>query len=260
VPRPEEMLFPTRPEHVEDRRKERHQRKLLDEFFDYPTLLAIGRCINRGLFLSLDSPISTGKEGGVFRATSVDGFRAVKVHRINNTVFRRLPPHVVEELRRETSSRNFSRMVFAWTRREHTILKRLADASVRVPIPLGVVRNVLVMSFVGENGEAAPRLHDSLVEDPQGMLDDLTTQLKRMVTGAKLVHGDMSPYNVLVDREQAVLIDVGQAISSAHPQAEALLTRDAANFARYFGRLGLEITPQQFFEKAGGGELGGRAG
>ena len=91
MPHPEEVVFPRR-ERVEDRRKEREQRKLLDEFFDHSTLLSVSRLVNRGLFDSIDYPISTGKEGGVFRATAGTDFRAVKVYRISNATFRNDPP------------------------------------------------------------------------------------------------------------------------------------------------------------------------
>lgn len=256
VPDPEELLYPTRTERVEDRRKERQQRKLLDEFFDHATLLAIGRLINQGQFLSVDYPISTGKEGGVFRATSADGFRAVKIYRIGNAIFRHVPPYVIEWLRREVGAMgNTSRMIFAWTRREHTVLSQLHAADVRVPRPYRHFRNVLVMEFVGVEGLPAPPMQEVVLQDPAAVYADLTTQLRRMVVDAHLVHGDLSPYNVLIRDERPVLIDVAQAISTDHPQAKELLRRDAANFARYFRRLGVDTSAEEFFDSAGGNRL-----
>jgi RIO kinase 1 len=252
VPHPEELLFPRRKERFEDRRKEREQRKLLDEFFDHPTLLAISRLVGRGVFDAIDFPISTGKEGGVFRATAADGFRAVKVYRIGNAVFRRLPPHVMEELRRESSERNFGRLISAWTRREHTILRRLREGGVRVPEPHAYVRNVLVMEFVGEDGIASSRLKDTAIEDPARFYEDFVQQVHRMVTVAGLVHGDLSPYNVLVREDLGVLIDVAQAIPKEHPQARALLERDARHFSRYFEKLGVATSFERFWDDVGG--------
>jgi RIO kinase 1 len=252
---PEEMLFPSRKERFEDRRKEGEQRKLLDEFFDHRTLIAIRRLMGQGLFDQLDYPISTGKEGGVFRATAGDDFRAVKVYRIGNAVFRRLPPHAIESLRREASASNYQGLVYAWTRREHTILGRLTDARVRVPTPRGHFRNVLVMDFAGRDGLAAPRMQDALIEHPDAVYADLTMQVRRMVVDAHLVHGDLSPYNVLVLDDEPVLIDVAQSIPTEHPQAVELLRRDTGHFARYFQRLGVETTPEAFFALAGGESL-----
>ena len=254
MPRPEEVVFPGR-ERFEDRRKEREQRKLLDEFFDHSTLLAISRLVNRGLFESIDFPISTGKEGGVFRATREDGYRAVKVYRISNTTFRNLPLYAVEELRREASVRNYGGLIFAWTRREHTILGRLQDAGVRAPVPYGHYRNVLVMEYIGSPEGAAPRLKDALVEDPSALYREIVAQIGRMTRDAKLVHGDLSPYNTLYFEGQVVLIDVAQAVSAEHPEAYRLLARDVANFAKFFGRLGLSVTPAELLSAVGGDAL-----
>jgi RIO kinase 1 len=212
--------------------------------------------MGRGVFDSIDFPISTGKEGGVFRATASDGFRAVKVYRIGNTVFRRLPPHVMEELRRETSERNFGRLISAWTRREHTVLRRFRDAGVRVPEPHAYVRNVLVMEFVGEeDGSPAPRLKDAAVEDPEGFYADFVEQVHRMVEGAGWVHGDLSPYNVLVRQDRPVLIDVAQAMPGDHPQARGLLERDVRHFSRYFEKLGVPTSFERFWAAVGGDRL-----
>jgi RIO kinase 1 len=257
MPRPQDVVFPRRRERSEDRRKEGADRKLLDEFFDHSTLLAVSRMVNRGQFDAVDYPISTGKEGGVFRATKGGEFRAVKIYRIGNSVFRHLPPYALESLRRETSVRNFGGLIFAWTRREHTILGRLTDAGVRVPRPYGHFRNVLVMEFIGgSDGTAAPRLVDVTVDDPAGLYEDLVLQIGRMAREARLVHGDLSPYNVLLHDGRVVLIDVAQAVPAEHPEAPRLMERDIENFSKYLGRLGFDVEPAEFLEAAGGKTLG----
>lgn len=239
--RPDALLFRRRKERLEDRRTEDQGRKVLDEFFDQRTLLTIARLVTQGQFESLDYPISTGKEGGVFRASGPAGYRAVKVYRIGNAVFKRLPAHALEELRREASERNQARLIYAWTRREHSVLRRFREAGVEVPEPFGYLRNVLVMEFVGDaEGIAAPRLQDAPPDDLAAFYEALVADLRRMVVAAHLVHGDLSPYNVLVRGGRPVLIDVAQAIEWDHPQAAELLRRDVANFAKYFRRLGLE--------------------
>ncbi len=255
MPRSETAVFPRR-EREEDRRKESDQRKLLDEFFDHATLLAVSRLVSQGQFDSLDFPISTGKEGGVFRATRGAEFRAVKVYRIGNTVFRHLPPYAVEELRRETSARNWGGLIFAWTRREHTILGRLTDAGVRCPRPYGHFRNVLVMEFVGTPEGAAPRLKDAAIDDPAGLYEELVREIGRMIREAHLVHADLSPYNTLYFEGKVVLIDVAQAVPTDHPDARRLIDRDIANFARFLGRAGYEVEPSAFLAAVGGDRVG----
>jgi RIO kinase 1 len=256
VPNPEDVAFPRRKERFEDRRKEGAQRKLLDEFFDHPTLLAISRLAGQGQFEALDFPIATGKEGGVFRASGAGGYRAVKVYRIGNTVLKRVPAYALEELKREASERNYSRLVMAWTRREHTILRRLTAAGVRVPAPFGYARNVLVMDFIGVGGLPAPRLQDAMIPDPAAFVEDLIEQVRRMTVVAKLVHGDLSPYNVLLLENRPVLIDVAQSVSTDHPQARELFERDIANFTRYLTRLGVDLSLEHFRTVAGVATIG----
>ena len=259
MPRPEEILYPTRPERSEDRRKEQAQRKLLDEFFDHSTLLAISRLINRGSFDSIDQPISSGKEGGVFRATRGYGFVAVKVYRIGNAAFRRFPAYILAELRRTGSVRSLNQLIPAWTRREHTILGRLRAAGVRVPEPIGYWRNVLVMEYIGDAEGAAPRLRDAVLDDVDALYEDLKTQIRRMLRPAGLVHGDLSPYNVLYHEGRTVLIDVAQSIPADHPQARGLLERDIGHFAEFLTRRGLPVDATDFLSAVGeteGGEGG----
>lgn len=253
---PEAILFP-RGVRVPERRRDADHRKLRDEFFDHPTLLAISRLVSRGLFESLDFPISMGKEGGVFRGSGAAGFCAVKVYRIGNSVFRALPPHVLEEFRRELGEHGSVQLIAAWTRREHTILTRLRTAGVRVPQPLGYLRNVLVMELVGPgDGSSSPRLKDAAIADAGRLRTEFAHQVRRMVTEAQLVHGDLSPYNVLEGPEETpVFIDVAQAIPVAHPQAKALLERDLRTFGRYFERLGADGDFERLWEECGGNAL-----
>jgi RIO kinase 1 len=253
---PRSVLFP-RGVRVEERRRDADHRKLRDEFFDHPTLLAVSHLVSRGLFESVDFPISMGKEGGVFRASGAAGYCAVKVYRIGNSVFRTLPAHVLEEFRREVGERRGVPQISAWTRREHTILTRLKTAEVRVPQPLGYYRNVLVMELVGTpDGVPASRLKDAVVAEPERLREEFARQVRRMVVGAKLVHGDLSPYNVLEAPDGApVFIDVASAIPVEHPQARALLERDLRTFGRFFARLGVDGEFERLWVDCGGPEL-----
>jgi RIO kinase 1 len=251
VPRPEDVVFPRR-ERVEERRKERTHRDVRDEVFDRATLLAVARLVTQGIFQEVDYSISTGKEANVFRVSGLQGFRALKAYRINNSIFRTLPPWALQELRESVGGASFQRLIFAWAHREFTALKRCHEAEVPVPRPIAQLRNLLVMEFIGTDGVADIPLVHSKVEDPAALQAELVEGTRRMVENAKLVHGDLSPFNVLVHDGHPVIIDVGQVIPTTHPQARALLERDASNFARYFRRLGLDTTPEMLFRAMGG--------
>lgn len=251
MPRVNDLVFPRR-ERKEDRRKERWHRDVLDEVFDRPTLLSVSRMVTAGLFQEVDFSVSTGKEANVFRVSGPPGFRALKVYRISNTIFRNLPPWALVEIHREVGGASFQRMVYAWAHREFTSLKRCHEAGVPVPRPISQLRNLLLMEFVGEEGLPSPPLVKAVISDPEALRKEVADASRKMVEKAKLVHGDLSPFNVLYHEGHAVLIDVGQVIRVEHPQAKELLRRDSSHFARYFTRLGVPTPPETLFTEMGG--------
>lgn len=95
----------------------------------------------------------------------------------------------------------------AWLNAEVEALRRLAAAGVRVPQPLAFVDGVLLMELIEDaEGHAAPRLGD-LTHTPEQSRDyheRLIREIVRMLC-AGLVHGDLSPFNVLVDASGPVI-------------------------------------------------------
>lgn len=132
----------------------------------------------------------------------------------------------------------------AWLNAEVDALYRLAAAGVRVPEPLGFVDGVLLMELVeDEDGKAAPRLDDVTLSPEQAR--DFHSQVIREVVrmlSAGLIHGDLSEFNVLVDANGPVIIDLPQAVNaSGNNNAERMLERDVDNMRRYFGRFAPEL-------------------
>lgn len=132
----------------------------------------------------------------------------------------------------------------AWLNAEVDALYRLASAGVRVPEPFGFVDGVLLMELVAdETGEAAPRLDDVTLSREQAIdyhrriIDDVVRMLC-----AGLVHGDLSEFNVLLDSQGPVIIDLPQAVDAAgNNNAERMFQRDVNNMRRYFGRFAPEL-------------------
>lgn len=132
----------------------------------------------------------------------------------------------------------------AWLNAEVDALYRLASAGVRVPEPFGFVDGVLLMELVAdEAGEAAPRLddvtlsHEQAIEYHRRIIDEVVRMLC-----AGLVHGDLSEFNVLVDPQGPVIIDLPQAVDAAgNNNAERMFQRDVNNMRRYFGRFAPEL-------------------
>jgi len=98
---------------------------------------------------------------------------------------------------------------------------------------------VVVMELVTDaQGNAAPRLNDLDLPEELALAYHATLirQVVRMLC-AGVIHGDLSEYNVLVDRDGPVIIDLPQAVNAAgNNNAAGMLQRDVANLTTYFSR------------------------
>jgi len=123
-----------------------------------------------------------------------------------------------------------------WKAKEADALHALHAAGVRVPKPVLFYEGVLLMELVLDaQGRPAPRLVEARL-DPEAaaaLYADLRGQVIRMLT-CDLIHGDLSPYNVLLGREGPVVIDFPQVVGAAHnSQAESFFHRDFENLRRF---------------------------
>jgi RIO kinase 1 len=136
-----------------------------------------------------------------------------------------------------------------WQNAEVDALYRLAAAGVRVPQPYNFVEGVLLMELVtDEQGSAAPRLNDLELSREQALEYHglLIKEVVRMLC-AGIVHGDLSEYNILVDANGPVIIDLPQAVdAAANNNAARMLERDVDNLADYFGRFAPELLTTQY--------------
>lgn len=136
-----------------------------------------------------------------------------------------------------------------WQNAEVDALYLLAGAGVRVPQPYDCLNGVLIMELItDESGEVAPRLNDVSMSAEQALEDHalVMRDVVRMLC-AGVVHGDLSEFNVLVDEYGPVIIDLPQAVdAAANNNAQAMLTRDVNNMARYYGQFAPELLNTQF--------------
>jgi RIO kinase 1 len=137
----------------------------------------------------------------------------------------------------------------AWKNTEVTALYQLAAAGVRVPRPVGYFNDVLVMEMVVDaEGHSAPRLGEVQLtpEQAREYHQFLIRQVVRMLcTG--LIHGDLSEYNVLVDADGPVIIDLPQAVNAAgNNNAFAMLERDVNNLRATLGQFAPELLETRY--------------
>ena len=228
------------------RRKDSDDRKTYDEVFDRDNLLRIYKLFSDGVIDQIDFPISTGKEGNVFCALTSDGTQlALKIYRTSTATFKDMAKYIVGDPRFKGISRNRRKLIMAWSSKEYRNLQRFDEAGVRVPKAVACHQNLVVMEYIGTKSSPAPMMRSVTLSDPATVAETLLGYVRTAYAEAELVHGDLSEFNVLMDGDEPVVIDVGQAVLLGHPMAEDLLVRDVQNIARYFRRYGLSIDVEQ---------------
>ena len=134
------------------------------------------------------------------------------------------------------------------------ISSRAKDAGVNVPEPLDIEKNVLIMKFIGKDGQRAPLLKETVLDDYEKVFRLLMTYLKRLYRKGGLVHADMSEYNVIIWKGRPVIFDVAQSVLIKHPMADRFLRRDLENLHRYFKRKVSDIySVDEMYERITGG-------
>ncbi len=210
--------------------------------------------IEDGLIDSVTRQLMSGKEAMVFVVRCGEETRCAKVYKeANKRSFRQAVDYT--ENRKTKNSRqaramakgtHFGRQAQeeAWQSAEVAALYRLAAAGVRVPKPYNFHAGVLLMELVTDDqGNAAPRLNDLqfTAEQARTLHHTLMMEVVRMLC-AGVVHGDLSEYNILLDSEGPVVIDLPQAVDAAgNNHAASMLERDAGNLTAFFGQFAPEL-------------------
>jgi len=225
--------------------------KTEENVFDVPTLKLLYTLSNKGFIQELGGSISTGKEANVFYATGTEGEIAVKIYRISSSTFKAMDPYILKDPRFTHIRHSRKDIIFAWTQKEFQNLLRIQKAYIRSPRPIACNRNILLMEFMGKDGISYPPLKETKLEEPRIIYDQIIESMRRMYVRASLVHADLSEYNILMDTEnaEAIIIDVGQAVTLNHPNARDFLLRDIENIKRFFKKYGIEEETKDIVER-----------
>ena len=225
-------------------------RKTQDEVFDKSTLLSLEKLISNQVIDILDFPISTGKEGNVFRGvTPKKKLVAVKIFRTSTSTFKHISEYIVGDPRFKSLRKTRRDIVFTWTKKEFKNLELLEKIGVRAPKPIIFTNNVLVMSYIGEARKPAPMLKDVVLENPKEVFDTIIEYISKMYKKARLVHGDISAFNILIYRKRPYLIDVGQGVLLDHPNSYEFLKRDINNIVDYFKKYKIIADKDKIYQK-----------
>jgi RIO kinase 1 len=204
--------------------------------------------VDDGLVDEVIRPLMSGKEADVYVVRCGSDIRCAKIYKdALKRSFKKAAQYTegrkVRNSRRARAIEKGSRFgrrqqEETWQNAEVDALYRLARAEVRVPQPYGCFDGVLLMELItDEDGDVAPRLNDVSMSAMQAR-EDLALVMRYVVRMlcAGLIHGDLSEFNVLVDEDGPVIIDLPQAIDAAsNNNAQAMLERDVKNMTDYYG-------------------------
>ena len=220
----------------------REQLKTEGYVFDRFTLRTLASLMSQGIISTLDFPVKSGKESFVFRATPPPDYPAqylaVKIYMVETSDFVHMREYIAGDPRFEVR-KNRRKLVYEWVKKEYRNLMLCEKMGILVPHPHAFKNNVLVMDFIGEDGNPAPTLREHGPFDPLEDCRFLMGEVEKMHRNG-FTHADLSEYNVLCGPNRTLyLIDLAQGVLKSHPRFEEWHRRDVQNVRRYFRRFGV---------------------
>ncbi|AJF74491.1 kinase [Raoultella ornithinolytica] len=215
--------------------------------------------VDDGLIDEVLQRLKSGKEADVYTVLCGDKIQCAKVYKeAAQRSFKQAVQY--QEGRKVRNSRNNRAMQKGskfgrkqqeetWQMAEVDALFRLANAGVRVPQPYICIDGVLLMELITDaEGAVAPRLSDVALTQEEAVADFATMirNIVRMLC-AGLVHGDLSEFNVLLDAQGPVIIDLPQAVdAAANNHAQSMFERDVNNITAYYGQFAPQLLKTRY--------------
>jgi len=226
---------------MKEKRSEEYE--VLEEVFDRSTLMVIYEFLNKGTIDEIHGVVKAGKEARIYWGKNKQGKElAVKIYLTVSAEFKKGILKYIEGDPRFKGLRHDTRsLIFAWAQKEFKNLEQALSVKVKVPRPVAVRNNVLIMEFIGKDGVSAPLMKEIPPKNPEKIYEILLMYLGKLYVEAELVHGDLSEYNIMIWRGRPILFDMSQAVLLSHPMADFLLRRDLTNLNKYFTRLGVKV-------------------
>ncbi|EGP89233.1 unnamed protein product [Zymoseptoria tritici ST99CH_3D1] len=247
---------------------EKSDRATTEQVLDPRTRMMMLQMLNRNIVSEINGVISTGKEANVYHAVTIpqeeegggevkELNRAIKVYKTSILVFKDRDKYVTGEHRfRHGYNKGSNRaMVKVWAEKEFRNLRRIHAAGIPCPEPVYLKAHVLVMGFLGNSrGWPAPRLRDVEFDSLTGtevaakwssIYIELLGHMRRMYQVCRLVHADLSEYNLLYHKHRLIVIDVSQSVEPDHPRSLEFLRMDIKNISDFFRRKGADILSER---------------
>jgi RIO kinase 1 len=221
-------------------RKDTDELEVVEEVFDRNVLINLHNLFRAGYLKSLNGVISSGKEARVYWGIAKDDRSiAAKIYLTLTVEFKKRLPYITGDPRFKKIKKGTRNLIELWAKKEYKNLWTAYANGVNVPKPITLKGMVLLMEFFGKNGQAAPTLNEIVVN--QNDYQTVLRQIRYLYIKAKLVHADLSEYNIFKYRKRITLFDFGSAVSVLHPMSEDFLKRDINNINNFFSKRGIEI-------------------
>jgi len=223
------------------------ERKVEGKVYDRRTLMAIYTLMKKGIIKTLEATVKEGKESVVVAAKNKEGeWLAVKIYRVEHCDFKSMWKYLISDYRFERIRKDRWHVVVNWARREFKNMKIAFEAGVSLPKPIAVHQNILVMSFIGEEGIPAPTLVQLEKEelDWQKIYEEVKNEVVKLTKGG-IIHTDLSAFNILYF-DKVYFIDFSQGVTTKHPLALQFLERDVKNINDFFKKKNVKIDENLF--------------
>ncbi|XP_064363136.1 serine/threonine-protein kinase RIO1 isoform X2 [Dromaius novaehollandiae] len=207
--------------------KDKSDRATVEQVLDPRTRMILFKMLTRGVISEINGCISTGKEANVYHASTANGEnRAIKIYKTSILMFKDRDKYVSGEF-------------------------RLNTAQIPCPEPVMLRSHVLVMGFIGKGDMPAPLLKNAQLSDSKvrELYLQIIQYMRRMYQDARLIHADLSEFNMLYHSGEVYIIDVSQAVEHDHPHALEFLRKDCANVNDFFQKRSVAVmTVRELFE------------
>ncbi|KAM4605063.1 serine/threonine-protein kinase RIO1 [Polymixia lowei] len=234
--------------------KDKSDRATVEQVLDPRTRMILFKMLSRGVISEINGCISTGKEANVYHASTASGeSRAIKIYKTSILLFKDRDKYVSGEFRFRHGycKGNPRKMVRTWAEKEMRNLIRLQTAGIPSPEPLMLRSHVLLMTFIGRNDMPAPLLKNAALSESKSreLYLQVIENMRRIYQEARLVHADLSEFNMLYHNGDAYIIDVSQSVEHDHPHALEFLRKDCSNVNDFFLKRGVAVmTVRELFE------------
>jgi len=223
--------------------------KVMDDVLDKTTIMTLSKLINSGIISYINGVIGSGKESKMYWAVGPDGKDlALKIYLVTASNFKKRAPYLVDDPRFSRIKKGTRNMVELWAQKEFRNLTQCIKSGIPSIKPIRVLKNVLILEFVGNNGVPAKTLVETEIDEND--YRNAILIISQMYKKAKLVHADFSEYNIFKTEDGLIVFDLGSAVDIRHKNAKEFLERDIKNMSRFFVKRGLTVeNPSDILER-----------